>query len=285
MACQSTMRTDVDVLEDRMMDVEMSAKGAHMMMAPLKDDVRDLNDTVANLANQLESVRVEDVAWCWSRITKLEKPNNPANKSLWLLVNQLSRQIEDQQDQISALQARMVGTKERVGVLEMSSSMIWSRVSVLEEAMEINPPVTDLLGDDSMDLEYAEVDDGGAMMVEDSEDERENMAPPPPPIIRTVTPHPAPVLQELIPIDNPAPLVPGVEVDEGEDDAWYIPPTMCRRIHAIDEFSVHQVDPLPEYVEEIRNNPVAGPPREDLAADGSEDEMWAALGVVHRPTD
>jgi hypothetical protein len=284
MVGQGLMRTDVDLLEDRVMDVEMSAKGAHTMMAPLKDDIRDLNDTVANLSNQLESVRVEDVAWCRSWISQLEKPNNPTNKSLWLLVNRLSRRIEDQQDQISALQVGMIGTKERVGVLEMLSSMIRSRVSTLEEVMEINPPVTDLSGDDSTNSEYADVDDGGAMMVEDSEDERENMAPPPP-IIHIATPHPAPVLQELIPIDDPAPLRSAVEVDEGEDDAWYIPPTMCRRIHTIDEFSIHQVDPLPEYVEEIRNDPLAGPPREDLAADGSEDEMWAALGVVHRLTD
>jgi hypothetical protein len=36
---QKTFRTDLDVLEDRMMDVEMSAKGAHTMLAPLKDDI------------------------------------------------------------------------------------------------------------------------------------------------------------------------------------------------------------------------------------------------------
>jgi hypothetical protein len=118
----------------------------------------------------------------------------------------------------------------------------------------------------------------GAMMVEDSEDERENMAPPPPPIIWSATPHPAPVLWELIPIDDPAPIFPGVELED-EDDAWYIPPTMRCRIHAINKFSIHQVDPLPEYVEEIRNDPLAGPPREDLAADGLEDELWANLGV------
>jgi hypothetical protein len=100
---QKTFRTDLDVLEDRVMDVEMSAKGAHTMLAPVKEDVQELNDTVANLSNQLESVRIEDIAWCWSRILTLEKPNNPANKSLWLLVNQLSRQVEDQQDQIATL--------------------------------------------------------------------------------------------------------------------------------------------------------------------------------------
>jgi hypothetical protein len=100
------------------------------------------------------------------------------------------------------------------------------------------------------------------------------------------TPHPAPVLRELDSDRRSGSSVPGVEVEvEGEDDTWYIPPTMRRRIHAIDEFSVHRVDPLPEYVEEVRNDPLAGPPREDLAADGSEDEMWVALGVVHRSTD
>jgi hypothetical protein len=144
--------------------------------------------------------------------------------------------------------------------------------------------VLTLSGDDSTDSEYADVDDGEVMMVEDSEDERENMAPPPPPIIRVATPHLAPVLRELIPIEDPAPLFPGVEV-EGEDDAWYIPPTMRHQIHPIDKFSVHRVDPLPEYVEEVRDDLLAGPLREDLAADGSEDEMWAALGVVHRSTD
>jgi hypothetical protein len=264
--------------------IEMSAKGAHTMMAPLKDDVQELNDTVANLSNQLESVRVEDVTWCQSRILTLEKPNNPANRSLWLLINQLSCRVEDQQDLITDLKAGMTGMRERVGVLEMSSAMIRSRVSIIEDAMEIDPPVTDLSEEDLTDSEYADMDDGGAMLVEDSEEERENMALPPPPVIWVSTPHPAPVLRELIPIKDLAPLAPGIEV-EGKDDAWYIPPTMCRRIHAIDEFSVHRVDPLPEYVEELRNNPLAGPPREDLAADGSEDEMWAALGVVHRSTN
>ena len=281
---QTTFRNDLDVLEDGVMDVEMSAKGAHTMLAPLKDDVWDLNDSVANLSNQIKMVRVEDVAWCRSRILSLEKPNNPANKSLWLLVNQLSRRVEDQQDQIAALQAGMIGTKERVGTKEMSSSMIRSRVSTLEEAMEIDPPVTDLSGDDLTDSEYADVDDGGVMMVEDSEDERENMAPPLPPVVRLATPHLAPVLRALIPIKDPAPLYPGVEL-EGEDDAWYIPPTMCCQIHAIDEFSVHQVDPLPEYVEDVREDLLAGVHRDDLAVDGSEDEMWAALGVVHRSTE
>jgi hypothetical protein len=281
---QKTFRTDLDVLEDRIMDVEMSAKGAHTMLAPVKEDVQELNDTVANLSNQLEMVRVEDVARCRSRISTLEKPNNPTNKSLWLLVNKLSCWVEDQQDQITALQAGLPWMKERVGVLEMLSAMIRSRVSIIEDAMEIDPPVMDLSEEDSTNLEYADVDDSGAMLVEDSEEERENMALPPLPVIWVATPHPVPVLRELIPIEDPAPLHPGVDF-EGEDDAWYIPPVMRRQIHAIDEFSVHRVDPLPEYVEEVRNDPLAGPLREDLAADGLEDEMWAALGVVHRSTD
>jgi hypothetical protein len=33
---QKNFRTDLDVLEDRVMDVEMSTKGAHTMMAPFE---------------------------------------------------------------------------------------------------------------------------------------------------------------------------------------------------------------------------------------------------------
>jgi hypothetical protein len=51
------------------------------------------------------------------------------------------------------------------------------------------------------------------------------------------------------------------------------------QIHAINEFSVHWVDPLLEYVEDVREDPLAGVHRDDLAADGSEDELWANLGV------
>jgi hypothetical protein len=72
------------------MDVEMSAQGAHQMIALLKEELWDLNDLATNLSNQLERVQVEDVSWCQSQITALEKPNNPANKSLWQLVNWLS---------------------------------------------------------------------------------------------------------------------------------------------------------------------------------------------------
>jgi hypothetical protein len=144
-----------------------------MMLASTKEEVRELSDSVANIHNQVEMIQTDDIAWCRVRISKLEKPNNPANKSLWQLVNRLSHRVKDQDDPIKGLQAGLVGAKDRVRVLEMLLSMIRSRVSVLEEAMEIDPPVTDLSGGDSTDLEYADVDDGGAMMVEDSEDERD----------------------------------------------------------------------------------------------------------------
>ena len=184
---QKMFQTDVDLLGDRMMDVEMSASRGHRMIGEVKEEVRDLRDLCGNINNQVERIQVEDISWCRLRISALEKPNNPANKSLWQLVNRLSHWIEDQEDLIKDLQSRLVGAKDRVSVLEMSSSMIWSRVSVLEEAMEIDPPVTDLSGkDDSTDSEYADVDDGGAMLVDDSEDERdqENIVPIPiPPLV------------------------------------------------------------------------------------------------------
>ena len=287
-AAHKTFQTDLDLLEDRMMDVEMSTSGAHHMIGEVKEEVRDLSDLCGNINNQVERIQVEDISWCWSRISALEKPNNPANKSLWQLVNLLSRRVEDQADLIKDLSSSLVGAKERVSVLEMLSMMIRSRVTVLEEVMEIDPPVTDLSGDDdSTDSEYADVDDGGAMLVDDSEEERdqENVVPIPipPPAIRLDTPRPPTVLQELIPIEEPAP-IPAVEVDEGEDDAWYIPPIMRRRIHALSEFTTAAVDPVPEYVEDRRDDPEAGPSREDLAVDGSEDEMWANLRVNRRDT-
>jgi hypothetical protein len=284
-AAQKTFRTDLDLLEDRMMDVEMSASGGHRMIGEVKEEVQDLNDLCANLNNQVELMKQEDIAWCRLRISRLEKPNNPANKSLWQLVNLLVRRVDDQADLIKDLSAGLAGSKERVSVLEMSSAMIQSQVSVLEEAMEIDPPVTDLSGDDSTDSEYADVDDGGAMLVDDSEEERdqENVVPipVPPPGVRIDTPRPPTVLWELIPIKEPAP-VPAVEVDEGEDDAWYIPPIHRRRIHPLSEFTTAPVDPVPEYVEDRREDPLAGPSREDLAVDGLEDEMWANLGVNRR---
>ena len=63
-----------------------------------------------------------------------------------------------------------------------------------------------------------------------------------------------------------------------------IPPVMRRRIHALSEFTTAAVDPVPEYVEDRRDDLEAGPSREDLAVDGSEDEMWANLGVNRRDT-
>ena len=147
-----------------MMDVEISALGAHCMVGEVKEEVRDLSNLCGNINNQVERIQVEDISWCRSRISTLEKPNNPANKSLWQLVNLLSRQVEDQADLIKDLSSSLVGAKERVSILEMSSAMICLRVLVLEEAMEINPPVTDLSeDDDSTNSEYADVDDGGAI--------------------------------------------------------------------------------------------------------------------------
>jgi hypothetical protein len=163
-AAQKTFRTDLDVLEDRMMDVEMSASGAHRMIAEVKEEVQDLSTLCGNLSNQVETMQVDGIAWCRSRISVLEKPNNPANKSLWTLVNLLVRRVNDQADLIKDLRSDLAAGKERVSILEMSSSMIRLRVSVLEETMEIDPPVTDLSGDDdSTDSEYADVDDGGAI--------------------------------------------------------------------------------------------------------------------------
>jgi hypothetical protein len=287
-AVQKMFRTDLDLLEDRTMDVEMSASGAHRMIREVKEEVQDLNTLCGNLSNQVEAMWVDDIAWCRLRISVLEKPNNPANKSLWQLVNLLVRRVDDQSDLIKDLSAGLASLKERVSVLEMSSSMIRSRVSVLEEAMEIDPPITDLSGDDdSTDSEYADVDDGGAMLVDDSEEERdqENIVPIPipPPVVRLDTPRPPTILRELIPVEAPAP-VPAVEVDEGEDDAWYIPPIHRCRIHPLSEFTTAPVDPVPEYVEDRQEDPLAGPSREDLAVDGSEDELWANLGVNRRDT-
>jgi hypothetical protein len=88
---QTQHRVCIDVLEDSMMDVEMSAQGAHCMIATPQDDVWDLNELLANLINQLEHIQVEDVSWCRSWITQLEKPNYPTNCSLWHLANSLSR--------------------------------------------------------------------------------------------------------------------------------------------------------------------------------------------------
>ena len=72
------------------------------------------------------------------------------------------------------------------------------------------------------------------------------------------TSRPPDILRELIPIEAPAP-TPAVEVDEGEDDAWYILPIAHHRIHALDKFTTAAVELVPEYVKDRRDDPVAGP--------------------------
>jgi archaellum component FlaC len=66
-----TLREEFNDVEMRVMDVEMLARGAHLMLSSTKEEVggmrvevRDLNNIVANFSNQLESVCQEDVAWC-----------------------------------------------------------------------------------------------------------------------------------------------------------------------------------------------------------------------------
>ena len=70
-------------------------------------------------------------------------------------------------------------------------------------------------------------------------------------------------------------MVPAVEVNEGEDDAWYIPPIARHRIHALDKFTTATVEPVLAYVEDQRDDPVIGPSWDNLATDESEDELWA----------
>ena len=94
------------------------------MIGDMKEEFRDLSDLCGNLNNQVETMQIEGIDWCRSRISALEKPNNPANKSLWQLVNLLSHRVEDQSNLIKDLSSGLVGAKERISVLEMSSSMI-----------------------------------------------------------------------------------------------------------------------------------------------------------------
>ena len=63
-AAQKMFQTDVNLLEDRMMDVEMSALGAHRMIGEVKEEVRDLSDLCGNINNQVERIQVEDISWC-----------------------------------------------------------------------------------------------------------------------------------------------------------------------------------------------------------------------------
>ena len=74
-------------------------------------------------------------------------------------------------------------------------------------------------------------------------------------------------------------MVPAVDVEESEDDAWHIPPIMHCWIHALDEFTTVAVELVPEYIEDRRDDPVAGPLWDNLLADGLEDELWVNLGV------
>jgi hypothetical protein len=135
------IHVEVDILKDRMMDVEMSAQGAHQMISGIKNDLQDLRDLLANLNNQVERIQVKDISWCRSHINKLEQPNNPANCSLWNLVNHLSCQVKDQDNLIVELRAGLMQGKNQLETLEMSSLMICSGVQVLEEAMEIIFPL------------------------------------------------------------------------------------------------------------------------------------------------
>jgi hypothetical protein len=79
---QATFREELDSVEMRTTDVEMSVQGAHFAIAPMQEDIWELNNVMANVNNELERMQQEDVAWCHSRILALEKPNNPANRSL-----------------------------------------------------------------------------------------------------------------------------------------------------------------------------------------------------------
>jgi hypothetical protein len=69
---------------------------------------------------------------------------------------------------------------------------------------------------------------------------------------------------------------------DSEDDTWYVPPIMHHRIHPLNEYSTSHVEPVPGYVEDARDDPLAGPHQDDLPTDGSEDEMWVNLGIAHR---
>jgi hypothetical protein len=102
------------------------------------------------------------------------------------------------------------------------------------------------------------------------------------------TPHLAPIVRSLILIEDLAPVAPAIKVvdvdAEGEDDVWYIPPILHRQIHPLNKYSTSCVDPLLEYVEDVREDEWTGPHQDDLPADGSEDELWANLGVNLRST-
>ena len=52
---------DNSLLEDRMMDVEMSASGAHRMIMDMKEEIQDLSDLTGNLNNQMETMQVQQL--------------------------------------------------------------------------------------------------------------------------------------------------------------------------------------------------------------------------------
>ena len=54
---------------------------------------------------------------------------------------------------------------------------------------------------------------------------------------------------------------------------------MYRWTHALDKYMTSQVELVPEYVEDIVEDLVASPHWDDLAADGSDDELCMNLGV------
>jgi hypothetical protein len=167
--------------------------------------------------------------------------------------------VEDQEDEIVSLKAGLLAGKGRLGVLEMLLVTIHLRVQVLEEAMETDSPSMDLTSEDS---DYQEFDDGGVMLVEDLEDEgnEEKFVPILVPAPWVSTPFPGVVLNTLIPIEDPAPVVPSIDVDtKGEDDAWYIPPVFRHQVYHLDEYSMAHVDPVPDYVEDVREDPMASP--------------------------
>jgi hypothetical protein len=51
------------------------------------------------------------------------------------------------------------------------------------------------------------------------------------------------------------------------------------QVYPLDEFSSTCVDLVSDYVENVQEDPTAGPPQYDLPEDGSDDEMWVNLGV------
>ena len=112
----------------------------------------------------------------------------------------------------------------------------------MSPGLEIDPPVTDPSGED---LEY---EDPVVNMVEDLEEERDQENEVPIPILapRFGTLFPGVVFQSLIPIEDPAPVVPSVEVNP-----WFIPPVYHRCIYPLDEYSAAHVDPVLDYVESV----------------------------------